>query len=36
VAGRLVTITVDAPGADAAAGEGLLTQSLDAMRKANP
>lgn len=36
VAGRLVTITVDAPGADAAAGEALLTQSLAAMRRANP
>jgi hypothetical protein len=36
VAGRLVTITVDAPGAAAAAGEALLIQSLDAMRRANP
>jgi hypothetical protein len=36
VAGRLVTITVDAPGADAAAGEALLTQSLAAMHRANP
>ena len=36
VAGRLVTITVDAPGADAAAGEAILTQSLTAMRRANP
>ncbi len=36
VAGRLVTITVDAPGADAAAGEALLTRSLDAMLRANP
>lgn len=36
VAGRLVTITVDAPGADAASGEALLTQSLAAMRRANP
>ena len=36
VAGRLVTITVDAPGADAAAGETLLTRSLDAMLRANP
>jgi hypothetical protein len=36
VAGRLVTITVDAPGADAATAEALLTQALDAMRRANP
>jgi hypothetical protein len=36
VAGRLVTITVDAPGADIAAQEALLTQSLAAMRRANP
>ena len=36
VAGRLVTITVDALGADAAAGETLLTRSLDAMLRANP
>jgi hypothetical protein len=36
VAGRLVTITVDAPGADAASGEALLIQSLAAMRRANP
>jgi hypothetical protein len=35
-AGRLVTITVDAPGADAAAGEAVLLQSLAAMRRANP
>ncbi len=36
VAGRLVTITVDALGADPAAGETLLTRSLDAMLRANP